>query len=120
MGNQPKPHPETSKASPMPATVGDLDDGGSPPAIEFCLRQHSLRVEFSTAGAASPGEEVRLLLASPPQVLCGARQVGQVRDSLAGGMSRCLLDGYEMAGVVDFVDLTGKSGQITVCGREGG
>lgn len=120
MGNQPKPHPETPKASPTPAAVGDLDAGGSPPASEFCLRQYSLRVEFSTAGAASPGEEVRLVLASPPQVVRGNREVGQVRDSLAGAMSRCLLDGYEMAGVVDFVDLTGKDGQITVSGRKGG
>jgi hypothetical protein len=81
---------------------------------------HSLRVEFSAKGAVAPDDPVRLIAAGPPRVLRQGREVGVVRDSLAGAMSRCLADGYEMAGVVDLVDLEGRYGQITVRGQEAG
>lgn len=121
MGTQPKPGPEVPKAPPLrPDAEGALGEGGAPPAIEFCLMAHSLRVEFSARGAVSPGDPVRLIAAGPPRVLCQGREVGVVRDSLAGAMSRCLADDYEMAGVVDLVDLEGRYGQITVRGQEAG
>jgi hypothetical protein len=121
MGNQPKPRPETPKAPPIrPDSEGGLGQGAAPPALEFCLMQHSLRVEFSAKGAISPGDQVRLIAASPPRVLSQGREVGVVRDSLAGAMARCLADDYEMNGVVDLVDLEGRYGQVTVRGQEAG
>ena len=119
MGNQPKPRPEAPKAPPIRVdSEGALGEGGAPPALEFCLMEHSLRVEFSAPGDVSPGDPVRLIAAGPPRVLSQGREVGVVRDSLAGAMARCLADDYEMAGVVDLVDLEGRYGQITVRGQE--
>jgi hypothetical protein len=121
MGNQPKQRPEAPKAPPIrPDSEGALGQGGAPPALEFCLMTHSLRVEFSATDVVAPGDHVRLIAAGPPRVLSQGREVGVLRDSLAGAMGRCLADGYEMAGVVDLVDLEGRFGQITIRGQKAG
>lgn len=124
MGQQSKPRPETPKAPPSPASnIGVLEGSGggeSPPALEFCEMEHSLRVEFSVGATVAPGDRVRLVASSPPRVVGEDNDVGEVRDSLGQAMLRCLLDGYEMKGVVDVVDLSGRQGQISVSGQESG
>lgn len=122
MGQQSKPRPETPKAPPSPVSrtgVMDGDGGGEgSPVLEFCQMEHSLRVEFTAGAVIAPGDPVRLVVSSPPRVLSAGEDIGEVRDSSGQAMLRCLIDGYEMSGVVDLVDLTGRQGQISVSGRE--
>lgn len=114
MGQGTKRRPETPKAPP---DLGGSGEGGSPPT-EFCLMEHSVEVIFVEGSGAAAGMPVRLALASPPRVLSGSQTVGEVSDSLAGGLTRCLLQGFAMSGVVDAVDLEGGRGQVRISGRE--
>jgi hypothetical protein len=79
--------------------------------------EHSVEVAFSEGSGAVAGMAVRLGLGSPPRVLSGSGDIGEVSDSLAGGLTRCLLDGFAMSGVIEAVDLEGRRGQISISGR---
>jgi hypothetical protein len=114
MGQGTKRTPETPKA---PADPGGAGEGGSPPT-EFCAMEHTVEVSFTEGSGAVAGMPVGLGLGSPPRILGAGGQIGEVSDSLAGGLARCLLDGFAMSGVVDAVDLEGRRGQITVSGRK--
>ena len=118
MGQSPNKTRQPPKA-PAPVhpegSVGGGAGGGEEP-VDFCRMPHDVAVRLDSGAGATVGMEVALDLASPPRVSSGAREIGTVEDSLSRGLTRCLIDGYQMVGAIDSVDLEGRLARITISG----
>jgi hypothetical protein len=85
--------------------------------MDFCLMAHSVTVVLNAQARAEIGDSVRLSLGSPPGVLSGSARIGTLSDSIAGALTRCLVDGYHLAGKIDSIDLERRRAQVSVVGE---
>lgn len=120
MGQSPNKTRQPPKAPPptygREGSVGAEAGGGQEP-VDFCLMTHSIVVRLDPDARATVGMRVALGLASPPRVSSEGREIGTVEDSLGQGLTRCLIDGYQMVGAIHSVDLEGRLAQVTISGE---
>lgn len=116
MGQNPNPRPQPPKAPPRPrGRGGDIGDGGDEP-LDFCLMTHTVDVALDPDVACKIGDAVDLGLANPPTVTAGGSRIGELDDTVARGLTRCLTDGYRLGGRIDSIDLEGRRAKVTLSG----
>lgn len=121
MGQTPNPKPQPPKSAPRPPR----GDGEGPPGagdepVDFCLMPHSVTVILEAGAESEIGDSVSLGLGSPPSVLAGGSRVGALNDSIANALTRCLTDGYRLAGRIESIDLERRRAQVTITGERSG
>jgi hypothetical protein len=79
---------------------------------------HSVTVILEAGAESEIGDPVSLGLGSPPSVLAGGSRVGALNDSIA--LTRCLTDGYRLAGRIESIDLERRRAQVTIAGERSG
>jgi hypothetical protein len=77
---------------------------------------HTVEVALDLAAYCQIGDSVNIGLANPPTVTIGGSRVGELDDSVARGLARCLIDGYRLSGKIDSIDLEGRRARVTVSG----
>lgn len=117
MGQNPNPRPQPPKAPPRPrGGDGDGEGGAGDGPLDFCLMTHTVDVALDTLATCQIGDPVDLGLANPPTVAAAGSRIGELDDTVARGLARCLTDGYAFTGKIDTIDLEGRRAQVTVSG----
>jgi hypothetical protein len=81
---------------------------------------HSVTVVLERGAESEIGDPVTLGLGSPPSLLAGGERVGALSDSIANALTRCLSDGYRLAGRIESIDLERRRAQVTIAGERSG
>lgn len=119
MGQNPNPRPQPPKAPPRPPGSGDGDSasGGDEP-VDFCLMTHTVDLILDVEAGCQIGDAVNLGLANPPTVTAGGSRIGELDDTIARALARCLSNGYRLVGKIDSIGLEGRRAQATVSGTQ--
>lgn len=96
--------------------VGAANGGSSAADAEFCARTHEVPFEITANAQPAPGDAVRLDPSSPPSLVNGGGPIGILHWSIADALSVCLALDWKMAGVVEQVDPSNRTGIATLTG----
>lgn len=121
MGQNPNPRPQPAKAPPrLQGGDGDGDAAGGDEPLDFCLMTHTVDVALDPTASCRIGDTVDLGLGNPPTVTAHGSRIGELDDTIARGLARCLTDGYQLGGKIDGIDLEGRRARVTVSGTRHG
>ncbi|HUC00204.1 MAG TPA: hypothetical protein VMS11_10295 [Solirubrobacterales bacterium] len=103
-----------------PADLLGEGDGVEGDSDSYCATERELGFRLDGSRSVAVGDEVRLRVGDPIEVLSGGNLIGTLEAREGQSMKSCIAMGYRMEGEVTSIDIEAQRGRIRVSGTQEG
>jgi hypothetical protein len=103
-----------------PADFLGEGDGAKAGSDSYCVADRELGFKLKEPGSVAVGDEVRLRLGEPVEVLSGKNPIGTLEAREGQSMKSCIGMGYRMEGEITAINFEDRRGKIRISGTQEG
>lgn len=103
-----------------PADLLGEGDGAEAGSDSYCATDRELGFRLNESGSVAVGDEVRLRMGEPVEVLSGKNPIGTLEAREGQSMKSCIGLGYRMEGEITSINIEDLRGKIRISGTQEG